>query len=171
MHTPITDLIGSKLMEIAEDNNLAVTVHTEAADRWEGYARRYTNPMQAVELAKAHPNARVIAAHMGNLSTEFLECMAEQKNLYTDCGPFLWEYRSINKAKSFKHMNISKYTPPKLLEELDRKFPRKIIWSTDEPWTVMANMTYEDEVDVLDEIAEKVKHRIAEENLSRVLGL
>jgi predicted TIM-barrel fold metal-dependent hydrolase len=171
MHTKTTDLIDSKLMDIAEANNLVVLVHTEASDRWDGYAKKYSDPMQAVELARAYPDVKIIAAHLGKLSTEFLECLAEQKNLYTDCGPFLYEHTSINEAESYKHMDISKYTPSQLLGELDRMFPRKILWSTDEPWTVLSETTYQDEVNVLKELPEPVKHRIAEENISRVLGL
>lgn len=169
-HTQTTDLIDSKVMEAAEDNNLAVLVHSEASDKWDGYGKLYSNPMHAVKLAKAYPGVNIIVAHMGGLNVDFMDELASQKNLFTDTGPFLYIYDKIRNANSYKHRDINDIKPEQLLEELDKQFPRKIIWSTDEPWTVL-NGNYETEVKNLRNLPEPVVHRIAEENISKVLGL
>jgi predicted TIM-barrel fold metal-dependent hydrolase len=171
MHVKTTDLIGSEVMEMAGNYDLAVLVHSDATGRWDGYASRYSHPMQAAELAKAHPDVNVIAAHLGCLEERFLEALSSVPNLFTDVGPYVHQFKKIGEEKGCGFKDIAKFTPRKLLEDLDKEFPRKILWSTDEPWTVLSGTGYKEEVGILRELPEAVQHRLAEENITRVLGL
>ena len=170
MHTPTIDLIGSRTMEVADKHDLAVLVHSDATGRFKGYASKYSHPMLAVELAMAHPDVNVIAAHLGSLENGFLEALSSLSNLFTDTGPYVHHFNKINEWKG-DHRDISKFTPRKLLEDLAREFPHKILWSTDEPWTVLSGTGYKEEVDILNQLPDAVKYRIAEENITRVLKL
>ena len=170
MQTPTIDLIGSKIMDVADEHNLAVLVHSNATGRFGGYASKYSHPMQAVELAMAHPDVNVIAAHLGSLENKFLEALSSLPNLFTDTGPYVHQLNKINEWKG-DHRDINGVKPHRLLEDLDREFPHKILWSTDEPWTVLSGTGYKEELDILNRLPVAVKHRIAEENINRVLKI
>lgn len=170
MHTPTIDLIGSRIMRMADEHDLAVLVHSDATGRFGGYASKYSHPVLAVELARAHPDVNVIAAHLGSLENKFLEALSSLPNLFTDTGPYVHLVKKIGGWKG-PHRDISKIKPHRLLEDLDREFPHKILWSSDEPWTVLSGTGYKEEVGILNQLPDAVKYRIAEENITRVLKI
>lgn len=183
LHTRATattpnDLINSPFIDILKEHDLPILIHSRSKPET-------TSASRILELAKCHSDIRICVAHLADLDRDVLTQIKDAPNVYVDCTPFL---SICNFAKERDYNFVSQQLfdanyrdPAQCLIELNNFMPGKLLWGTDEPWTIVSkpdgtlitNYTYADECAVLAEISRKghdhTRRSIAQMNTARFL--
>lgn len=145
-------LIGSEIVEFAQEKNVPVLIHSGLGDE-------YSHPGNIVKLAKYSPDLRVCVAHLGWLDSDTIKEVAKSDNLFIDTCPFLQICNRVRKgSKMIYNPNlVDPYKPAESMYRYYNLLKDSLIWGTDEPWTkcisargnISSNHTYGDEARVI----------------------
>jgi predicted TIM-barrel fold metal-dependent hydrolase len=174
--TNARELIGSPLVEFAIRNDLPITIHS-GTDKFP-----HTRPRHALELAEAHPALRVCIAHLGNFDSVALARAREMPNVFLDTAPFLVLCRLAQVSDEWmlsrNHQALPFDKPLHVLRELCEMLPGRLIWGSDEPWSiatgsrgaVLERSSYEAERALIDQLPEPQYQQLAYHSALAYLG-
>lgn len=168
-----TDLINSPLISVARKHSLPFLIHSKNDE--------YADPIHVIELAKNYPDLRFCIAHAAMFKKSIFKEAQNLNNVFLDVVPF----RTLCKIGSEKSaedktqdlLKLFYENPIVALTQLASEFPDKILWGTDEPWTIVTNdltsdvylSSYKDEFDVLNSVSLGIKRNISRTNTLKFL--
>jgi uncharacterized protein len=167
MNFPIDKLIGHKLMDIIQKNNLILMLHTGTGKEL-GAGLVHNTLNYAIEVAKAYPDVNFIFCHLGRLHESIQEAFS-LKNVYMDtAGLALHTHWSQFIAKDALSI-FKKSNPVQVIEELVRAgYEDKILFGSDEPYT-----SYEKQLEHINnaDISDEAKNKIFYLNAAKLLRI
>jgi len=173
------DLINSPFVTLAMEYELPMLIHSS-------YHAENTLPRHIFSLVDAYPQLKICIAHFGGFDHACLRKAESYANIFFDSSPFLSSCRLAIEGNSElvspNRIDIDFSRPLIALRDLVTRFPGKILWGSDEPWTatsdstgrLLTNFAYEDEkelIDLLSSISQtRLRLEIAHDNILRFLG-
>lgn len=165
----------SGFIDFALERNLPIMVHTGTDT--------LSRPENVVDLGKKYPSLRICAAHLAALDETVLSEISKIDNVFVDCVPFVQICNSVrdgDNSISFPN-DIYPQQPVSSLAKYHDKLQDRLLWGTDEPWTinveangrVRASHGYSGETNVLAnlfQVAPQVAIAISTVNPLRFLG-
>ena len=148
MQTPVSNLEGSKIMEIASEKRLPLLIHTGRDD--------YSDSNQLIRLAKKYPSVNICAAHFGYFRKNFLESLCIIPNLFTDTCILSALLKEIKEGKK-KHISLDELPPGLIGEDESRIFREiveiygvedKIMFGSDMKWTYHVDSNRQKEIEL-----------------------
>lgn len=183
IQSPIRSLLGAGgcLLDFAETENLPVLIHTSVhpEDRWSQVA-------DILEVARARPRIRFCFAHSCRFDLEGLNAVAALPNAWFDCSAHVIHCRLAEQnhpavAPALRRFPSQYRNPSKVLADLAREYPDRLIWGSDAPFYSYVSTTtekplemvcsYAEESRPLRDLPEEVQSRIAFANTLNFLGL
>ena len=123
----------SDFVSIARELDIPILVHTDVT----GFA----DSSKLLELASKHPDVRFCAAHFGGFSKTFFRELEKYQynNLFFDTAPLtvLCKIREGKVNGNWEELPFG--SPEIILRMYAERFPDRIVWGSDEPWTVISN--------------------------------
>jgi predicted TIM-barrel fold metal-dependent hydrolase len=163
----IEELIGHKLMDIVQKNNLILMLHTGTGKEL-GAGLVHNTLDYAIKVAKAYPKVKFIFCHLGRLHQSIEEAF-NLKNVYMDTAG-LALHTHWNQFIAKDALNIfRKSNPIQVIEELVRAgYEDKILFGSDEPYT-----SYERQLEHINKsgISDEAKNKILYENAAKLLRI
>jgi predicted TIM-barrel fold metal-dependent hydrolase len=142
------------LLDFIEKYNLPLMVHTGNDE--------FSNPLNVLKIAQRYSHIRFCAAHLGRFNLNFFDAIDKNEcsNLFIDTAPFtyLCEQDSVKSKISNSVLDLDYSKIEDVFDFFTNKYPDKILWGTDTPWTNISKMksytennfvNYQDEVKIL----------------------
>jgi len=174
----IEDLDGSPFLEILQQRNIPIMVHSGRQEN--------TLPSKILFFAQQHPDIRICIAHLAGFDIEVIKEIKMLKNLFIDTSPFLnCCYLAEKRNLIYLSPNSFKFDysrPIKVLNSINKILKGHLIWGTDEPWTTITDQksgriiiknSYKKERLLLEELDKNgfqdIKHEISNQNIRSFL--
>ena len=126
----------SNILHIAEKFNLPILIHSGLDE--------LCDPNNIYMLAKMNPKVRFCVAHNGDFSSSFIEAFLAEplRNLFVDSGPLMVMCMKISSNEHMKigRLNIDYANPHQVFRDIFKIFPDSLVWSSDEPWTIVGKL-------------------------------
>jgi predicted TIM-barrel fold metal-dependent hydrolase len=133
-----TDLLDSPLLGFAQEYDLPLMIHAE------GPGSDNASPEHVFRLAAAKPGVRMCIAHTCYFDKTLLPQRLEHPNVCVDVAPFGPKCMLLAVGEHSNYVSNDTlelpYTDPihTLLELIDM-LPGKLVWGTDEPYTILTD--------------------------------
>ncbi len=183
IQSPIRALLeaGSCLLDFAEVENLPILIHTSVhpADCWSQVA-------DILEIARSRPAIRFCLAHSCRFDKGGLDEVAALPNTWFDSSAHVIHCRLAKQnhasvADISRRFSSDYSDPSRVLADLARVYPDRLIWGSDAPFHSYASnvaeepmqliCSYDEEARPLRDLPEEVQTRIAFQNTLAFLGL
>jgi predicted TIM-barrel fold metal-dependent hydrolase len=166
MKFDIDKLIGHRLMNIVEENNLIMMVHI-GTGKERGAERVHTTLDYGIKVACKYPHVTFIFCHLGRLHRDLFDAL-DMPNVYTDTAGLALQSRWNQFVAREPLAAFKKVGPVQIIEKLvDFGYEDKILFGSDEPYT-----TYRVQLDHImrADIGGRAKDKMLGENMEKLLG-
>ena len=132
--SPLSLVNESSFIDIALQLNIPIVFHTEN--------KHFSYAMDVLELAATYPNTRFCAAHFGGFSKQFLNELElyPYNNIYVDTSPLLPRCEKLKSNCPTELIRLDYSNPLSVLRYFFDRYPSRMLWGTDEPWTYYGSL-------------------------------
>lgn len=165
----------SPFVDVARSMNIPIVIHTEQ--------KGCSSAIGVIELASRHLDVRFCCAHFGGFSKQFF-CELDKypyDNIFFDTCPLLARCADLSSSRGEEIMDLNYNNPIGVLEYFAQRFPNRILWGTDSPWTyycalnkgednksVVSELGYEKEAELL--LNSKFRNSISDNTVKYIFG-
>ena len=162
-----------QILDCMREHDLPLLIHSGQQEM--------TSATHIYELAKAVPDVRFCAAHLGRFNKKFWQQIMTNPlpNLFVDMSPFinLHSRFALNKYKAEETLDCDTVDTLKALVYICKLLPDNLLWGTDSPYTHTQYLnerpqhitSYEDEVSLLKNLNDQTIKKVASKNTLRFI--
>ena len=132
----------SEFVEIARLLDIPIIIHTEK--------KGCSNAIDVLELADRNRDVRFCVAHMGGFAQDFFNELGKYQydNVFVDTCPLLAKCKVLESWPINEIVDLNYGKPKEVLEYLIDRFPQRVLWGTDSPWTYYGKLDGKIEIDI-----------------------
>ena len=178
-NSSVQDLEHSPFLELLEKRNIPLMVHSGRTKK--------ALPDHILPFAQKHPNIRVCIAHLAGFDKDIITKIKNTNNIFVDTSPFL-SCCYLAKQKDKKYLSPNNFDleysdPMEVLISINNILKGRLIWGTDEPWTILTDPktgqvlirnSYKKECEFLKSLDKRgfsdIKFEISNKNIKHFLG-